>query len=176
MKLIGITGRARSGKDTIAKYLWTRYEFTRIALADPLKLAAQQAFGLTQAQLGDELKDVVIPYWGIAPRQMYQQIGDSFKEKFGEDFWIKRWRLSYGMFMDTDHVVVPDVRFDNEVNEIRSLNGVLIRVVRGTGLEGVAGQHKSEAGITLPVNYTIDNRGSLADLHAEVDRIVRSLA
>ena len=176
MKLIGITGLARSGKDTIAKHLWTRYEFTRIALADPLKLAAQQAFGLTQAQLGDELKDVVIPYWGIAPRQMYQQIGDSFKEKFGEDFWVKRWRLSYGHFMDTDHVVVPDVRFDNEVNEIRSLNGVLIRVVRGRGLEGAAGQHKSEAGITLPVNYTIDNPGSVSDMHAEVDRIVRSLA
>ena len=176
MKLIGITGKARSGKDTIAKYLWAHYGFTRIALADPLKLAVQQAFSLTQAQLGDELKDVVIPYWGIAPRQMYQQIGDSFKEKFGEDFWIKRWRLSYGHFMDTDHVVVPDVRFDNEVNEIRAFGGVIIRVIRGTGLEGEAGQHKSEAGITLPVNYTIDNRGSLADLHAEVDRIVRSLA
>ena len=176
MKLIGITGLARSGKDTVAKHLWTRYWFTRIALADPLKLAAQQAFGLTQAQLGDELKDVIIPYWGIAPRQMYQQVGDSFKEKFGEDFWVKRWRLSYNVFRNTDHVVVPDVRFDNEVNEIRSLNGVLIRVVRGSGLEGAAGQHKSEAGITLPVNYTIDNLGSVSDLHAEVDRIVRSLA
>ena len=174
--MIGITGLARSGKDTIAKHLWTRYEFIRIALADPLKLAAQQAFGLTQAQLGDELKDVVIPYWGIAPRQMYQQVGDSFKEKFGEDFWVKRWRLSYNVFRNTDHVVVPDVRFDNEVNEIRSLNGVLIRVVRGSGLEGAAGQHKSEAGITLPVNYTIDNGGSVSDLHSEVDRIVRSLA
>ena len=174
--MIGIVGLARSGKDTIAKHLWTRYEFIRIALADPLKLAAQQAFGLTQAQLGDELKDVVIPYWGIAPRQMYQQVGDSFKEKFGEDFWVKRWRLSYNVFRNTDHVVVPDVRFDNEVNEIRSLNGVLIRVVRGSGLEGAAGQHKSEAGITLPVNYTIDNGGSVSDLHSEVDRIVRSLA
>lgn len=175
MKLIGITGLAHSGKDRIAKHLWAQYGFTRIALADPLKLAVQQAFSLTQAQLGDELKDVVIPYWGIAPRQMYQQIGDSFKEKFGEDFWIKRWRLSYRVFMDTDHVVVPDVRFDDEARELHSLGGILIRVVRGTGLEGEAGQHKSEAGITLPVNYTIDNRGSLADLHAEVDRIVRSL-
>jgi len=46
----------------------------------------------------------------------------------------------------------------------------------GAPLEGVAGQHNSEAGITLPVNYTIDNLGSVSDMHAEVDRIVRSLA
>ena len=176
MKLIGITGLARSGKDTIAKHLWTRYEFTRIAFADPLKLAVQQTFALIQAQLQDDLKEVVIPYWDLSPRQMYQYVGDAYKETFGEDFWVKRWRLSYSVFRDTDHVVVPDVRFDNEVNEIRAFGGVIIRVIRGTGLEGVAGQHKSEAGIMLPVNYTIDNLGSVSDLHDEVDRIVRSLA
>jgi len=177
MKLIGITGKARSGKDEIARHLWAQHCFTRIALADPLKLAAQAAFRLGHQQtFNDELKEVVIPHWGLSPRQIFQKTGDSYKAAFGEDFWVKRWMLSYDLFKDTDHVVVPDVRFDNEVNEIRSFGGVIIRVIRGTGLEGEAGQHKSEAGITLPVNYTIDNRGSLADLHAEVDRIVRSLA
>ena len=177
MKLIGITGKARSGKDAIAKHLWAEHCFTRIALADPLKSATQSAYGLTYEQCySDDLKEVVIPYWGLSPRQMFQQVGETYKDKFGEDFWIRRWKLSYGLFVLTDHVVVPDVRFDNEVEEIRSFGGVIIRVLRGSGLEGVAGQHKSEAGVTTPVNYTIDNTGSLAELHKQVDRIVRSLA
>ena len=176
MKLIGITGLARSGKDTVAKYLWTRYEFTRIAMADPLKLAAQQAFGLTQAQLGDELKDVVIPYWGIAPRQMYQQVGDSFKEKFGKDFWVKRWRLSYGHFMDTDHVVVPDVRFDCEASAIRALGGVIVEVQRGTGLTGSTGDHASELGLSSLPDFVIDNSGTINKLCGVVDKIVGSIA
>ena len=37
MKLIGITCKARSGKDTIARHLWAQHAFTRIAFADPLK-------------------------------------------------------------------------------------------------------------------------------------------
>jgi dephospho-CoA kinase len=57
MKLIGITGKARSGKDTIARHLWAQHAFTRIAFADPLKLAAQSIFGLTHDQTwNDDLK------------------------------------------------------------------------------------------------------------------------
>jgi len=38
------------------------------------------------------------------------------------------------------------------------------------------GKHRSETGITLPVDFTINNDGSLEDLWWEVDRIMRSLA
>jgi hypothetical protein len=177
MKLIGITGKARSGKDEIAKHLWAQHCFTRIALADPLKLAAQAAFRLTHAQtFNDELKEVVIPHWGLSPRQIFQKTGDIYKAAFGEDFWIKRWCLSYDMFRETDNVVVPDIRFDEEAAVIKELGGTLIRVVRGGGLAGAEGKHRSETGITLPVDFTINNDGSLEDLWWEVDRIMRSLA
>ena len=54
MKLIGITGKARSGKDAIAKFAWSQYGFTRIAFADAVKLSAQAKFGLTAAQTWDD--------------------------------------------------------------------------------------------------------------------------
>ena len=95
MKLIGITGEARSGKDTIAKHLWAEYGFTRIAFADPLKLAAQQMFGLSHAQTWDDsLKEVVIPHWGMTPRKIFQLMGtEASKPVFGEDVWVKRWLM-----------------------------------------------------------------------------------
>jgi hypothetical protein len=75
-KLIGIVGKARSGKSSIAQHLWSEHAFTRIALADPLKLAAQQIFGLSDEQaLRDEFKEIEIPFWGMSPRQMFQRIG-----------------------------------------------------------------------------------------------------
>lgn len=176
MKLIGICGKARSGKDTIAKYLWNQHAFTRIAFADPVKLAAQKIFGLTDAQTwNDDLKEVEIPYWGMSPRRMFQLVGtEGGRDIFGYDLWIKRFILSYSMFKHTDDVVVPDVRFDNEAETIRELGGIIIEVRRGQGLAGEAAQHKSEAGLSLPPDNVITNEGTLAELYAKVNYVVGS--
>ena len=177
MKLIGITGKARSGKDTIAGRLYARYAFTRIAFADPLKLAAQQMFGLSQDQTwGDELKEVVIPHWGMSPRQIFQLLGtEAAKPVFGDDFWVKRWSLTYNIFRNTDDIVVPDVRVDVEANALRALGGVIIEVRRGTGLVGSTGEHVSERGISSLPDFVIDNSGSIEDLNRQIDRIVEGM-
>lgn len=57
MNLIGICGRARSGKDTIANILVKEFGFTRVALADPIKRAARDFFDLTWEQCWGDLKD-----------------------------------------------------------------------------------------------------------------------
>ena len=177
MKLIGITGKARSGKDTLAAYGWSRYSFTRIAFADPLKLAAQQMFGLSQEQTwGDHKKEEVIPYWGMSPRQMFQLLGnEAVKPVFGADIWIKRWSMIYATLKDTDDIIVPDVRFDHEASHIRSLGGVIVEVQRGIGLVGSTGDHASERGLSTLPEYTIDNNGTLEDLRVKVMSLVEGL-
>ena len=174
MKLIGITGKARSGKDTIAEYLWGRHAFTRIAFADPLKLAAQAMFGLSAAQTWDaDQKEVVIPHWGMSPRQIFQLLGtEAAKPVFGKDIWIKRWRISYDMLSRTDHIVVPDVRFDEEAEAIRGLGGVIVEVQRGVGLQGSTGTHASELGLLKLPDYVIDNNGTLEDLFMQVENVI----
>jgi len=175
MKLIGITGKARSGKDTIAKHLWAEHEFTRIAFADPLKAAAKSIFGLTDAQTwGDTLKEVAIPYWGMSPRQMFQLLGtEAVKGTFGPDTWVKRWTISYDLLKDTDHIVVPDVRTDLEAQAIRNLGGAIVKVVRNTsGLEGETAKHSSECGLTVAPDFTIANNGAFADLYYHINTIV----
>ena len=174
MKVIGICGKARSGKDTIAKYLWANYAFTRIAFADPVKLSAQRMFGLTNDQTwSDELKEVVIPYWGMSPRTMFQKVGtEAGRDIFGYDLWIKRLQLTYNLLKDTDDIVIPDVRFDNEAAAIREMGGVIVEVVRGAGLSGETAGHRSEAGLSLPPEHVIDNSGTLDDLKVAVDLLV----
>ncbi len=175
MKLIGITGKARSGKDSLATFAWTQYGFTRIAFADPVKLSAQAKFGLTAAQTwDDELKEVVIPHWGMTPRQMFQMEGtEAGRNVFGGDIWIKRFMLSYNLLKYTDDIVVPDVRFDNEYSSLKSLGGIIIEVRRGqAGLSGSAGAHVSESGLSLPADYVIENEGTLEELHEKFEAIV----
>ena len=175
MKLIGITGKARSGKDAIAKFAWSQYGFTRIAFADPVKMAAQAKFGLTIEQTWrDELKEVVIPHWGMTPRQIFQMEGtEAGRDVFGNDLWIKRFMLSYNLLKDTDDIIVPDVRFDNEAYAIKALGGIIIEVRRGqAGLSGSAASHVSESGLSLPADYVIENEGTLEELHEKFEAIV----
>jgi hypothetical protein len=172
MKLIGICGKARSGKDTVAKHLFELHAFTRIAFADPLKLAAQHMFGLSHAQTWDDnLKEVVIPYWEMSPRQMFQKLGtDATHPVFGQGIWLRRWHMTYDLLKDTDHIVVPDVRRDYELAGIRALGGIILRTDRDEGgLEGAEAQHISETGLSMAPDCIIRNNGSIADLKAAVD-------
>lgn len=178
MKIIGITGLARSGKDSIASYLWSVHGYTRIAFADPLKMAAQHVFGLTAEQTwNNDLKEVVIEYWGMSPRQMFQKLGtEAVKGTFGEDTWCKRWELSYGILALTDDVVVPDVRTDVEASMLRSLGAVMIEVTRKTaGLTGEDGKHASENALSTFAEFEIANDGTMQDLHDAVDAVLGKL-
>ena len=175
MKLIGITGKARSGKDAIAKFAWSQYGFTRIAFADAVKLSAQAKFGLTAAQTwDDELKEVVIPHWNMTPRQMFQMEGtEAGRNIFGGDIWIKRFMLSYNLLKHTDDIIVPDVRFDNERSILESMGGVIVEIRRDSaGLDGSRAEHISESGLSLPADYVIDNNGTLEELHEKFEAIV----
>jgi hypothetical protein len=177
MKLIGICGKARAGKDTIARYLFETEGFTRIAFADPVKQAAQHIFGLSHAQTwDDDLKNIVIPYWDMTPRQMFQKLGtDATHPIFGPDVWMKRWYIAYAQLHETDHIVVPDVRYDLELAGIRQLGGTIITVRRGEGLGGAEGQHISENGLSMAPDYVIENDGSLNDLYLSVDAVLETM-
>lgn len=51
MKLVGISGQAGSGKDTVADYLVSEYGYVKVSLADPIKRFGREVFGFTDTQL-----------------------------------------------------------------------------------------------------------------------------
>lgn len=174
-KIIGIAGKARSGKDTIAAHLWTHYGFTRMAFADPVKLATQAAFGLSNEQTWlDEHKEVVIPFWGLSPRQMFQLMGtECVKPHFGNDIWVKRMILSL-QSLPEDNIVIPDVRFEPEAEFIRANGGVIVHLFRGAA--PAVNAHVSEAGIEVDErDYAIFNNGTIEELHTTIGAFVSVL-
>lgn len=167
--VIGLTGRARSGKDTVAEYLVADHGFKQVAFAGLLKEAAGLLFGLSYDQLHGGLKEVVDPYWGRSPREILQLMGtESFRCVFGDDFWVKALERRVGQ---AEKVVVSDVRFDNEAEWVRAQGGQVVRLVRDSA-EAVR-SHVSEAGVHESlVDWAVENNGSLLDLYQGVQSIL----
>lgn len=85
--IIGICGRAGSGKDTAADFLVKEHGFVKVALADPLKRIAREVFDFTDEQLwGPSEKrneeDPRYPRYDINDKKCY--CGKKFRD--AEDF------------------------------------------------------------------------------------------
>ena len=196
--LIGITGHAGSGKDTLASYLYSTFTDTYTeAFADPLKAACAEAFGIPLKDFHTPgVKEEVKIFWGASPRMIAQFVGtEMFREvlwklcpQINNDFWI--WRMvakitglqrgdSDGDYTSGDTIVIPDVRFQNEYDWIIQNNGIVFHLTR-PGADGTVGipNHTSEQGIqdfhAPERTYHVNNNGSLEDLFSYVDPIVRS--
>jgi hypothetical protein len=113
---------------------------------------------------------------------------------FHDDIWTASVEAKI-MGNDTHHVVISDCRFPNEVQSIRNMGGKIIRVVRGanpdwydTALDANLGDpfararladlgiHASETSwVGTKFDAEIHNNGSLLDLHAATQSLVREL-
>jgi hypothetical protein len=161
MRLIGIAGQARSGKDTLASYLMSNLsdDWSCSSFADPIKNMLT-AIGV---DCSDEAKAVVSDDYGVTPRHMMQTLGTEWgRNLIDGDIWVKAFaRLNAGMC-----VIVPDVRFENEADLVRE-HGVLIHL---TGRGGIEGNHVSENAIEFKAgDIVIDNSRDLAWMHGQVD-------
>lgn len=161
MRLIGIAGPARAGKDTLCSYMLDNLDgiWLRSSFADPLK-EMLRAIGV---DCSDDTKAVVSDDYGVTPRHMMQTLGTEWgRQTIDNDIWVKAFaRLNAGKC-----VIVPDVRFENEAELVRE-HGVLIHLV---GRGGIEGDHVSENAIEFkPGDIVIDNSRDLAWLHGQVD-------
>lgn len=161
MRLIGIAGPARAGKDTLCSYMLDNLDgvWTRSSFADPIK-EMLRAIGV---DCSDDKKAVVSDDYGVTPRHMMQTLGTEWgRNLIDGDIWVKAFaRLNAGKC-----VIVPDVRFENEAELVRE-HGILIHLV---GRGGIEGKHVSENAIEFnPGDIVIDNSRDLAWLYGQVD-------
>lgn len=188
VRLLGITGKARSGKDTVASCFMDNLPASmRYALADPIKDAFFAMMGANDMASKAELmrnKEKEIEGLGHSPRSILQAIGtEGLREGLDTDFWVKMLKKHIKQIEDVEselgnyeglypiYIVVPDVRFNNEAQFIKDQGGLLVQVVR-PDVEKVR-EHKSEQGVSVKyVDYTIVNDGSLDDLKEKVQTII----
>ena len=141
--IIGICGLIGSGKGTVADFLVEQRGFTKISFADRLKDGVASVFGWDREMLEgntDESRawrEKVDPYWStetghpITPRLVLQLFGtDCMRNGFYDGVWVSLVKKQLLDNPDKDFVI-PDVRFENEAEMIKSIGGKLWRVKRG---------------------------------------------
>tara|TARA_B100001250_G_scaffold401356_1_gene413122 strand:- start:9563 stop:10105 length:543 start_codon:yes stop_codon:yes gene_type:complete len=169
--VIGISGKKRSGKNTVGgiamRWLWDNAIPARqMAIADQLKREVAEVTGMSK-KWQEEHKDrwrTILQWWGSEFRRHY----------FGEDYWLNLLTKEL-MAMDEDVAVLTDVRFKNEADYVRKTGGFVIRVERGTGLVDV---HSSETDLDHYEHFehVVNNDGSIADLEEQVVGILENNA
>lgn len=186
INLIGVTGKAGSGKTTIANYIRDNYLYAQLNFADPIKQGLASMLGLTLEDL-DKLKitnEPINDYLDINVRRLLQTLGTEWgRNTIDKDFWCYLmeekidnliWKL-----IPTTNFVIGDVRFVNEVNWINNKGGTTILVKRDNKItEKTTRNHQSEVEIESLrdiVTYSVNNSGSHASLFYQIDGIMKEL-
>ena len=161
--IVALGYKAQAGKDTCAKYLVENYGFTRLAFADGVKTVGREAFNW------NEKKD-------DRGRKLLQGVGLVARD-YDMDFWINKLENS-PKFLESNKVVIPDTRFQNEVSWVRSRGGYLVKIDGRGGLEGEVGKHASEVDLDgfEDWDFVVDNSSLLAALHLQLDSFMKRLS
>jgi hypothetical protein len=175
VEILGLSGWARNGKDTVADHLISKYGYERISFAAPMKEALYRLnpkitinnVVSTPIRIGvdiygwDDLKT-----HGPEVRELLQRFGTEVgREMFGEDFWVN---AAIDSIEDGSKVIVSDVRYPNEADAIKKLGGEVWRVVR-PGF-GAANGHASEHALNnYEFDYILDNNSGMELLYDSVD-------
>lgn len=168
--IIGLSGYARSGKDSVAALMphHSRRAFAdklreAIWRLDPLIIDGPNHFRVRDivASVGWENAKVQFPEL----RRLLQVFGTEIgRHMIDSDLWVK---LATEDLEPGDNIVFTDVRFPNEATAIKALGGQVWRITR----PGVVAfnDHASETSMeSWSFDAVIENDGSLDDLRAKV--------
>jgi len=191
MKIIGLTGLARSGKDTACGFIleWAEENgiiAKRASFAEKLKISAARSLGLPGVETPEQcvtacenLKhmgtititgsdDSIFSFESvtISGREFLQRYGtEAHRDVFGDDFWVDALMQELRRDTETELAVITDTRFPNEAVAVRhgAPWGEVWEIVRPeAGLSEGLEAHASEAGVGGDkIDLSLDNSGDL---------------
>lgn len=185
MKVIGISGAKRSGKNTFASMLSEELNNQGIVTQDDswamlLKQSAYESLGFApnieqklynewadafkqghSLQITNSLGEVI---HSITGREFLQKFGtEGHRNIFGSDFWVKELWAKYEN-SDLDVLIITDCRYDNEAESIRERGGTMVKI-NNPRADKVNDAHPSEQGISQSlIDIEIDNDSTLEEL------------
>ena len=184
MIVVGLTGYARSGKDTVANHLVAEHGFVPYSFASPLKEIVRELDPLCDSwgepyRLSavfrdcDDNEDQVKRY---APeyRRVLEVLGTKCLRSRDPDIWVNM--LSKKLLAERpERAVITDVRFPNEAGLLRMFNhsplpdaAELWRVHR-PGFIPLAPTEPESHIHDLPVDRILTNDRTIEDLHKLTD-------
>lgn len=173
--IIGLSGYAQVGKDTVATILVEDYGYTRLGFADIIKKAAYVLDPIITLD-GMRLAHAVDKYgWEIAKqapevRRILQVLGsDVGRDLIAKDLWVE---LTMHAVHQNDKIVISDVRFMNEAEEIKWKHGEIWRVSR-IERDAPVNVHRSETDMdSWDFDQYVSNNGTIEDLTKEIALIM----
>jgi hypothetical protein len=184
IKLLGIAGKKKSGKDLAAKYIQDilrKKDPSRltgaVGFADGVKSVAAEALSINRMTFFEDKNKEKLFRIGkdteLTGREILQRVGtELFRVGMCDDFWVHRLMKVISDQPDF-FMVVTDVRFPNEVEAIEAAGGIIIHLNRETGLTD---DHPSETSLdsyTFPCE--INNDGTKEELYKELENWIKEL-
>lgn len=169
--IIGLTGAAFSGKDTVGIYLARSHNFSMFAFADPIREGLKAMLDLTASDFKPENKERTIDWIGRSPRQLMQSLGTEWgRELVGATIWTDHMarRIDSATRAGED-VVITDVRFNTEVDLIKRLGGEIWRVSRPNAETTSHWTHRSETeAAAIAHDRQLINDGTVEQLYEQI--------
>ncbi len=180
MKIMAFGHRKRMGKDTLVRLITTRLRLANTRLrveiggfADIVKDVSYQMYswaGLQRKEYYDSneaARSVILPKINKTPRDVWIAVGNHMR-LMDEEIWanalLKR--------LDTDVLLINDIRFPTEIDAVKSLGGVLVKITKpDVTIEDDAadGVLKDFTGWDVEIN----NNGTKADLDGWAAQLIK---
>jgi len=156
--IIGFAGKKLVGKDTAGLYVAQKYGLKKVAFADLLKKIAFMIWRIDFSTMDPAEKE--------RKRIYLQALGDIVRD-IDDESWVNALFYNEGH----DNLVICDVRYPNEVVNIKDMGGFVIKIERNTGLED---GHRSENSMDQfkCFDAVFTNDGSIHELHSKIDNFI----
>ena len=170
MIIIGLLGKAGSGKTSVAKYLQLK-GFRIISFAGPIKELAREYFGLT----AEEVYETKPPH----ARTILQGIGSLIREQIDENYFIQEAanKIRYAD-LQAQQFCIDDIRLASEAEFIKDLGGIVIKIECPDSPQSLTEQaqaHITEQIDVIPYHKLISAEyGNLTALYSEIEGILLS--
>lgn len=169
--IIGLSGYAQVGKDTVAQILVEDYGFTRIGFADTIKKAAYILDPIITLD-GMRLAHAIDKFgWDGAKqvpevRRILQVLGSEIgRDLIDPQLWVE---LTMHSVHPDDKIVISDVRYRNEAEEIKWKHGEIWRISR-IQKDTPVNIHRSETDMdSWDFDHYVSNSATIDDLKEEI--------
>lgn len=181
--IIGLTGYAGSGKDTVGRE-FKRRGWAHVSFASPLKKLALRVDPWVTLRPGVARYSTVVREIGLdrakfeVPeiRRFLQALGQYCRDIFGSECWVDLASDEIDEWVEQGlNVVVTDVRYANEAEMIQSTEDGFVIFIHRPGV-GPVNDHISDQ--KLPehlIDAYLSNEGTLDDIPARVGAILEHL-
>lgn len=188
--IIGVTGVACAGKDTSVDFMIemcknSNKTYERLFFARPLKEACKILFNMSDEDVyNQDFKELILRHDngdpkflidGIeaSPRIILQWVGSMLRNRIDKNFFLNNMEENINIHKknNIDFIFITDIRFDNEAELIKNLDGIVIKIERTNHLKIKTSSHESENGIHDKfIHQYIVNDGTIDELRDKVSK------